>query len=170
MWHFVGEICGILSERFVAFYRRDLWNPLNEGNPSLNEGNPSLNEGNPSLNEGNPSLNEGNPSLNEGNPSLNEGNPPLNEGNPSLNEGNLRKEVISNELLSKADEKIYSLIKDDNTISIKDISEKLGLSHSTVKRAIKKLKTLGYVKRIGTTRGTWKSKGGISPAPVWIFA
>ena len=44
--------------------------------------------------------------------------------------------MISNELLSKADEKIYSLIKDDNTISIKDISDKLGLSHSTVERAI----------------------------------
>ena len=92
---------------------------------------------------------------NEGNPSPNEGNPTLNESNPSLNESNLRKEMISNELLSKADEKIYSLIKDDNTISIKDISDKLGLSHSTVERAIKKLKTLGYVKRIGTTRGTW---------------
>ena len=85
----------------------------------------------------------------------NEGNPSPNEGNPSLNESNLRKEMISNELLSKADEKIYSLIKEDNTISIKDISDKLGLSHSTVERAIKKLKTLGYVKRIGTTRGTW---------------
>ena len=99
--------------------------------------------------------NEGNPSPNEGNPSPNEGNPTLNESNPSLNESNLRKEMISNELLSKADEKIYSLIKEDNTISIKDISDKLGLSHSTVERAIKKLKTLGYVKRIGTTRGTW---------------
>ena len=80
--------------------------------------------------------NEGNPSSNEGNPSSNEGNPSLNEGNPSLNESNLRKEMISNELLSKADEKIYSLIKEDNTISIKDISDKLGLSHSTVERAI----------------------------------
>ena len=66
----------------------------------------------------------------------NEGNPSPNEGNPSLNESNLRKEMISNELLSKADEKIYSLIKEDNTISIKDISDKLGLSHSTVERAI----------------------------------
>lgn len=80
--------------------------------------------------------NEGNPSPNEGNPTLNESNPTLNESNPSLNESNLRKEVISNELLSKTDEKIYSLIKDDNTISIKDISDKLGLSHSTVERAI----------------------------------
>ena len=86
---------------------------------------------------------------NEGNQASNEGNQASNEGNEASNEGNQNLD------LRPLEEKIYSLIKQDNSLSLKLIAEKLDVSHSTIERATRKLKDLGYISRAGKTKGFW---------------
>lgn len=52
---------------------------------------------------------------------------------------------------------VFSLIKQDNEITAKEISERLKLSLSTAKRKIKDLKDSGKIERIGSDKtGHWK--------------
>ncbi len=53
----------------------------------------------------------------------------------------------------KSDQKILSFLKKNSTITIKELSEKTGLSESGVKRVLKKLKDDGVVKRVGGLKG-----------------
>ena len=52
---------------------------------------------------------------------------------------------------------VFSLIKQDSKITATEISERLNMSLSTVKRKIKELKKLRIVERIGSDKtGHWK--------------
>ena len=52
---------------------------------------------------------------------------------------------------------VFSLIQQDNKITAKEISERLKMSLSTVKRKIKDLKDNGKIERIGSDKtGHWK--------------
>lgn len=78
----------------------------------------------------------------EGNCSGNDGN---HDGNECNRDGNL----------SEMERCIFEAIKENNTLSAQKIADKLGTSKSTVERATKKLKTLKYIERDGSTRGAW---------------
>lgn len=82
-----------------------------------------------------------------------EGNRDGNEGNRGGNEGNRDGNVDGN--LSEMERRIFSVIKENNTLSAKKIAEKLEISASTVERATKKLKAMKYIERDGKTRGAW---------------
>jgi predicted HTH transcriptional regulator len=49
--------------------------------------------------------------------------------------------------------KILNLIKQDNSITIPKIANKLDVSSKTIKRDIQKLKNEGIIKRIGPDKG-----------------
>ena len=52
---------------------------------------------------------------------------------------------------------VFSLIKQDNKITANEISERLKMSLSTVRRKIKELRNNGTIKRIGSDKtGYWK--------------
>jgi predicted HTH transcriptional regulator len=52
---------------------------------------------------------------------------------------------------------VFGLIKENNTITAAEISERLGISLRTVKRNIKKLKDNGMIDRVGSDKtGSWK--------------
>jgi len=52
---------------------------------------------------------------------------------------------------------VFSLIKQDNKITANEISERLKMSLSTVRRKIKELKEQGIIERIGSDKtGHWK--------------
>lgn len=59
--------------------------------------------------------------------------------------------------LTSTEKGILMIIKENNGVSSSEIAKKLGKDISTIKRAIRKLKTKGVVKYIGTTRkGHWE--------------
>lgn len=77
-----------------------------------------------------------------------------NEANEAKNEAN---EVKLTGDLEEKEHLVLSVIKDNNTISAPKIGIELGISKSSVDRAIKGLKEKGYVLREGPTNGgTWK--------------
>lgn len=77
-----------------------------------------------------------------------------NEANEAKNEAN---EVKLTGDLEEKEHLVLSVIKDNNTISAPKIGIELGISKSSVDRAIKGLKEKGYVFREGPTNGgTWK--------------
>ena len=82
-----------------------------------------------------------------------EGNRGVNDGNHDGNDGNRDGNNDGN--LSEMEKCIFSVIKENNTLSAKKVAEKLGISTSTVERATKKLKALKYIERDGKTRGAW---------------
>ena len=52
---------------------------------------------------------------------------------------------------------VFSFIKQDNKITAKEISERLKMSLSTVRRKIKELRDNGKIERIGSDKtGHWK--------------
>jgi len=52
---------------------------------------------------------------------------------------------------------IFMLIRDNNSISISDISEKLDISKSAIQKHIENLKSKGLIERVGADRGGyWK--------------
>jgi predicted HTH transcriptional regulator len=52
--------------------------------------------------------------------------------------------------------KILSEIKKDNTVSITTLSKKIGISTTAIENNISKLKSLGYLKRVGSAKsGHW---------------
>ena len=97
-------------------------------------------EGNCSGNDGNYGANEGNRGVNHG---ANDGNDGNHDGNECNRDGNL----------SEMERCIFEAIKENNTLSAQKIADKLETSKSTVERATKKLKTLKYIERDGSTRG-----------------
>lgn len=59
--------------------------------------------------------------------------------------------------LTSTEKGILMIIKENNWVSSSEIAKKLGKDISTIKRAIRRLKTKGVVKYIGTTRnGHWE--------------
>ena len=59
--------------------------------------------------------------------------------------------------LTSTEKGILMIIKENNGVSSSEIAKKLGKDISTIKRAIRRLKTKGVVKYIGTTRnGHWE--------------
>lgn len=59
--------------------------------------------------------------------------------------------------MSETERKVYKLIKEDNYIRANVIAQKIGKSEKTVYRAIKKLKDLKMIIRIGDDySGHWK--------------
>ncbi len=59
--------------------------------------------------------------------------------------------------INTVNDTVFSLIKQDNKITAKQISERLKMSLSTVKRKIKELKDNGKIDRIGSDKtGHWK--------------
>ena len=60
------------------------------------------------------------------------------------------------ELLTKKEQKVLSIIMNDEKISQKKISNISGIPIATVKRITQKLQINQYIKRVGGTRGYWK--------------
>lgn len=61
-----------------------------------------------------------------------------------------------NQSLNETEQEIYNLVKENDSISIPCISNKPGISESTVNRAIKKLKALNFIAREGAKKnGKW---------------
>ena len=59
----------------------------------------------------------------------------------------------------KSNQKITSLMKKNNKITIKEMCENTGLSESVVKKVIKKLKDNGNIIRVGSVKGGyWEVK------------
>ena len=60
-------------------------------------------------------------------------------------------------LIDTVNDTVFSLIKQDNKITAKEMSERLKISLSTVRRKIKELKDSGKIERIGSDKtGYWK--------------
>ena len=57
----------------------------------------------------------------------------------------------------KSDQKIYELMKEDSSITIKELALRLDMSESGIKKMITKLKKEGKIERIGSAKGGfWK--------------
>jgi len=79
---------------------------------------------------------------------------PLNE-NYSLK--NREMHVQYADTVKPGNDTVFSLIQQDKNITAIEISERLNLSLSTVKRKIKSLKEQGIIERIGSDKtGYWK--------------
>ncbi|MDP3015961.1 MAG: ATP-binding protein [Deltaproteobacteria bacterium] len=64
------------------------------------------------------------------------------------------------EKLSKNECKILEAITDNSHITIKDLSEKIGIGTTAVENNLKKLKTKGAIERVGSARGgAWRVNG-----------
>jgi predicted HTH transcriptional regulator len=62
-----------------------------------------------------------------------------------------------NDMVKPKNDTVFSLIKQNNKITANEISVKLNISESTVRRKIKELKINGKIKRIGSDKtGYWK--------------
>lgn len=60
-------------------------------------------------------------------------------------------------LIDTVNDTVFSLIKQDNKITAKEISERLNISMSTVRRKIKELRDNGKIERMGSDKtGFWK--------------
>ena len=73
----------------------------------------------------------------------------------------IKEEKKSNQQSNlKSDQKILSLIKKKNEITIREICNKIGMSESGVKKVIKKLKDENKLMRVGSLKaGHWEVKG-----------
>lgn len=62
-----------------------------------------------------------------------------------------------NDTVKPVNDTVFSLIKQDNKITAKEISERLNISLSTVRRKIKELRDNGKIERMGSDKtGFWK--------------
>ena len=78
------------------------------------------------------------------------------DNNDTKNDTDVTKDVTNVTKISRLD-KILDLIKSDNSISLKEISEQLNVSKKTILRDIDKLKKMGKLKFIGEKRtGHWE--------------
>jgi predicted HTH transcriptional regulator len=83
-------------------------------------------------------------------------------GNYSLHnrEMHILVDTVNNTVKPRIDtvnDTVFSLMKQDNKITAIEISERLGLSLSTVRRKIKELRDSGKIERIGSDKtGFWK--------------
>ena len=115
------------------------------GQPYINDANL---DGNLSGSDGNPSSSEGNPSGFDGNPSSFDGNPSGFDGNPSGSDGN--SSDINNRELA-----VLEALKSAPDLTIPLLKSMLGVSESTIERALRSLKRKGLIRREGSTRGRW---------------
>lgn len=61
--------------------------------------------------------------------------------------------------MSEKQQKIISMLKENPYCTIREISDKLGVNHSTVERNIKKLRENGIIERVGARKdGKWLVK------------
>jgi len=65
---------------------------------------------------------------------------------------NVTVNVTENKLKSR-EQNIIKLTKENNTISVVELAEKLSVTPRTIIRDIEKLKQLGILKRIGPAKG-----------------
>jgi len=62
----------------------------------------------------------------------------------------------------KSDQKIYELMRQDSTITIKELALRLDMSESGIKKMITKLRKEGKIERIGSAKGgMWEVSDGI---------
>ena len=77
--------------------------------------------------------------------------------NDARNGANATNNATNATNLTSTEKGILMIIKENNGVSSSEIAKKLGKDISTIKRAIRRLKTKGVVKYIGTTRnGHWE--------------
>ncbi len=62
-------------------------------------------------------------------------------------------QTSSQKTVKKSSQKFLQLVKEDREITIEEISSKMGISDSGVKRIIAKLKQPGRLKRLGPDKG-----------------
>ena len=80
-----------------------------------------------------------------------------NATNDARNGANATNNATNATNLTSTEKGILMIIKENNGVSSSEIAKKLGKDISTIKRAIRRLKTKGVVKYIGTTRnGHWE--------------
>jgi len=71
---------------------------------------------------------------------------------------------MQNDTVKSENDTVFSLIKQNKNITATEISERLNLSLSTVKRKIKNLKEQGIIERTGSDKtGFWKMKNNNDP-------
>jgi ATP-dependent DNA helicase RecG len=83
---------------------------------------------------------------------------PIHSGFPNeeKNKGDQIKEQIGGQIaLSQKQKELLEIIKTDNTVSRKSISEQLNINESAISRILKSMKEKGTIERIGGTRGYW---------------
>lgn len=62
-----------------------------------------------------------------------------------------------NDTVKPQNDTVFSLVKQDNKITATEISSRLNISLSTVRRKIKELREQGIIERIGSDKtGHWK--------------
>jgi ATP-dependent DNA helicase RecG len=60
-------------------------------------------------------------------------------------------------VIDTVNDTVFSLMKQDKHVTAKEMSERLGISLSTVRRKIKELRDTGKIERIGSDKsGYWK--------------
>lgn len=70
-----------------------------------------------------------------------------NDGNLDGNDGNL--------MMDSTTLAILDTLKENSSVTAAQIAARIGVSKPTVERHLKKLKTDGFIKREGSTRGKW---------------
>ncbi|GHT14667.1 hypothetical protein FACS189415_6050 [Bacteroidia bacterium] len=63
---------------------------------------------------------------------------------------------IGGQILTKAQNDMLKLIKENNSITREELSERLKINSSAVQKHLDNLKRRGIIERIGKTRGYWK--------------
>ena len=66
--------------------------------------------------------------------------------------------AIGGAMLTDRQQEILNIIKENPSISYRNISEQLNISHSAILKQLDSLKKKGLIERMGGTRGYWKVK------------
>ncbi len=87
---------------------------------------------------------------------------PKSEGSFYKDEGDVKGDVKGAAIsdlkdLTPRQKEVLSLIVNDERISYQKLGEELGVKEGAIKKHIKHLKSKGYVKRVGGTRGYWET-------------
>ena len=64
--------------------------------------------------------------------------------------------AIDGKILTKRQREILDIIKENPSISYRNISNQLNINHSAILKHLDSLKKKGILERIGGTRGYWK--------------
>ena len=69
-------------------------------------------------------------------------------------------QVKHNNWTTETDKRVLDLLKEDRTLSSKELSERLSFSNRTIQRSLSSLKRTGTIRRVGTSRrGYWEILG-----------
>lgn len=104
------------------------------------------------VSDGNSNAFDGNEGNRKGNNANLEGNHDGNEGN---REGNNSGHEANKADLSKHERLVLQVISSDPELTAERIGEQIGVSKSSVERALRSLKNKGIIRREGSTRGRW---------------